>query len=199
MLKRISLTLLFIVAIGSAWWLVSILQYEPLIATQGDKSRTGPNHYMEDFYAVTMNDQGTPRHKLSAPYMAHYPDEDKTVLKQPKFTFHQRSAEGEIDEKTWSVNADQGTILDKGNEVILEGNVKLADYIAGEGAAADVVTTINTDSLRILPNYDYAETRSPVHITRGKHVVNAVGIKLYFDREILELESKVRGTYVPNS
>lgn len=189
MIRRLSFMLLFVFVTASAWWAVSTLQFESTPIKNILKLRTGPNHYMEDFTATTMDDQGKPRMQLSAPHMAHYPNGDKTVLTKPNFTFHQRDKL-----KTWTVNADNGTVLQDGDEVLLEGNV----FIQGRDQNNQDIT-ISTRALRVLPNDDYAESKDPVHITQGKHVLDAVGVKLFLDKQLLLLVSNVRGVYVPES
>lgn len=181
--------LFFVVVTASAWWLVSTLQFQSTPIKNILKLRTGPNHYMEDFTTITMDVNGLPRMELRAPHMAHYPSDDKTVLKQPNFIFRQHDKM-----ETWTVDADNATLLGDGEEVLLEGNV----FIKGRDQQ-DQVITISTKALRILPNDDYAESHDPVHISQGNHVLDSVGVKLYLDKQLLLLESKVRGVYVPET
>jgi lipopolysaccharide export system protein LptC len=189
MIRRLSLMLIFVFITASAWWAVSTLQFESTPIKNILKLRTGPNHYMEDFTTTSMDALGHPRMQLSAPHMAHFPSEDKTVLKQPNFIFHQTDKA-----QTWTVDADNGTLLEDGDVVLLEGHV----FIKGRDQNNQEVT-ISTPALRVLPNEDYAESKDAVHITQGKHVLDAVGVKLYLDKQLLLLVSNVRGVYVPES
>lgn len=188
MRRNLTVTLLLLFFTGLSWWLMTTVQQKQE-QTRIKALKKGPNHYMEDFTAISMNEQGQPHYELVAPYMAHYPQKDRTELKQPQFTVHERERQ-----QSWVINADKGTVLGHGDEVILQGNV----VIKGRDDQQKELL-IETPSLRILPNDKFAETKATVHIVRGNNVLDAIGAKVYLDKRILLLLSKVRGTYVPNT
>jgi lipopolysaccharide export system protein LptC len=185
MRRNLTVTLLLLFFTGLSWWLMTTFQQQQE-QTRIKEQKKGPNYTMEDFSAIRMNEQGLPEYELNAPYMAHYPQQDRTDLKQPKFTVHERARQ-----QTW---ADQGTVLKQGDEILLTGNVVIRGHDENQK-----VLRIETPVLRILPNDEYAETQEAVHITRGDNVLDAVGAKVYLDQHVLLLLSKVRGTYVPNT
>lgn len=187
MRRNITLPLILLLITAATWWLLGTLQQEQQIRTQ--TKRTGPNHYMENFTAIVMNDQGRPKHKLVAARMVHFPDDDRTDLELPDFTFHQYP-----EQNVWSVKADSGTVLSNGDEIQLQGNVNIHGSDKDHGPL-----TVKTDRLRILPDNNFAETKQAIHITRGRHTVDAIGAKLYLNDQTLHLLSQVRGTYVPDN
>lgn len=188
MRRNVTVTLLLIFFTGLSWWLMSTVQQrQEQVRIKAMKQ--GPNQYMEDFTAITTDEQGQPRYQLKASYMAHFTPHDRTDLTKPQITVNEHARQ-----QVWVINADKGTVLKHGNEVLLKGNV----IITGRDAQEKPLN-IETPSLRILPHHHFAETHQSVHITRGTSTLNAVGAKVYLKLHVLLLLSKVRGTYDPNS
>ena len=186
--RNITVTLLLLFITGLSWWLMTTMQQHQEQVRIKSMAQ-GPNQYMEDFTAVSMNDQGQPRYELKATFMAHFTQYDRTDLTRPQFTVHEQTRP-----QSWVINADRGTVLNHGDEVVLRGNV----VIKGRDSQEKPLH-IETPSLRILPKDHFAETRDIVHITRGTSTLDSLGAKVYLEQRVLLLMSKVRGTYVPNS
>jgi len=186
--RNVTVTLLLIFFTGFSWWLMTKMQQHQE-QTRFKAMKKGPNQYMENFTAITTNRQGQPRYELNATFMAHFTQHDRTDLTKPQITVHEQ-----LRQQTWVIDADEGTVLKHGDEVLLKGNV----VIHGRDIQ-DRQLHITTPSLRILPHDQYAETHDMVHITRGTSTLNSLGAKVYLDQRVLLLLSRVRGTYDPNT
>ncbi len=80
--------ILSILAIGSAWLLNRLTDDK---STSTVLLRHDPDYYMEDFSTLTMEQDGTPKNKLLAEYMAHYPDDNTIELLKPKLEVYREN------------------------------------------------------------------------------------------------------------
>lgn len=188
MSRRALLTLLGIIllAAGSTW--LSRAPQKPAASTTAASERY-PSYFMRDFTAITMDEEGQPKHHLQAASLIHYSDDDTTVLARPRL-----SVLGE-NSKSWLIQAERGTADTSSRQLQLNENVILER--PGEGAASDNLR-ISTDSLQVDLDRKYAQTDEPVHIADTNSTMDAVGMRAYLDQERVELLANVRGHYVPN-
>lgn len=178
------LTLLFVLLFlaAASWWALTIVDPErrPIFTT----SVEGPDHFMEDFTSVTLNEAGVPVHQLKAVRLTHYPNDRHSELEDPVMTFYKD------DNSHWIASAKEGRILDDGEEVFLQGDV----FIRQPGKK-DSVITINTRDLHILPNEDFAETPNSVVMQQNDNTVTAIGMQAHFGHGVVDFLSEVRGWY----
>lgn len=174
------LILLFLA--GASWWALTIIDPDrrPLFTT----SKEGPDHFMEDFTSTTLSKTGLPLHQLKAVRLTHYPNARHSELQDPVMTFFKK------DYSTWVASAKEGRILDDGEEVFLQGDVK----IRRPNQTASVITIVTRD-LHILPNIDFAETPNSVVMQQNDNTVTAVGMQAHFGQGEVDLLSEVRGWY----
>ena len=173
------MTLLFAATVVSTWLLYRL----DLASSVPDQAApNAPNYYMEDFTTTSMDENGDPDYKLSAVYMAHYPDNDTTEVLKPNMEFY-RSGKSPL-----HVIADKGW-LTAGNEVVLlTGNVQFME----QDAAGDIVLQINTEKARILLNQNYAETDDYARIRTRRTSITGTGMQVNFDEGKLKVLNDVR-------
>lgn len=186
--RNITVTVLLVLITGFSWWLMTTMQQQQE-QTRIKSLTQGPNQYMENFTSINTDEQGRPRFELNASFMAHFRRYDRTDLTDPKITLHQPDRQ-----QSWTIDANKGTVLNHGDEVYLNGNV----IIKGRDLQEKLVN-IETSTLRILPKKHFAETQANIRITRNGDSIDAHGARLYLEQHVLYLQSKVRGTYVPES
>ena len=178
------LILLFVLLFlaGASWWALTIVDPDrrPLFTT----SKEGPDHFMEDFTSITLNEAGIPVHQLKAVRLTHYPNDRHSELDDPIMTFYRD------DNSIWVASAKEGRILDDGEEVILQGDVNIKR--PGEDASS---ISIVTRDLRILPNEDFAETPNSVVMQQRENTVTAIGMQAHFGHGVVDFLSDVRGWY----
>jgi lipopolysaccharide export system protein LptA len=172
--RIIILALLAVAALGSAW-----LMNRMGVQGGGGEADTSrdPDYYMEDFNTLSMREDGTPKHRLEAVYMAHYPDNDATELLQPKMEIFRR------DKTPLFVTAEKGWVT-SGNEVILlKGQVRLWE----NNAAGERTLEVDTSEVRVLRDEEYAETDEYATIKSGRATITgtaALGLSTDKDQPI---------------
>jgi lipopolysaccharide export system protein LptC len=72
---------------------------------------------MYDTVSTLLDEAGEPKHRLQTAYLAHFPDENRTELKDAHLTLYQQ------DGSLWSVKAKQGTLYQETEQIYLEGDV----------------------------------------------------------------------------
>jgi lipopolysaccharide export system protein LptC len=175
--------MILIVLAAASWWALTVFDPERYRAIT--TSKEGPDHFMEDFVSTTLGLDGTPRHKLVAQRLTHFPNKEHSDLLAPEMTFYN------INNNTWIATAKHGRILDDGNEVFLQGDV----FIQRPGQLSTLIT-INTSDLHILPNKDIAETPHSVVMQQDKNTITSTGMFAHFGLGEVDLLSEVRGWYV---
>ncbi|MGD8883997.1 MAG: LPS export ABC transporter periplasmic protein LptC [Gammaproteobacteria bacterium] len=183
-MSRHSIFLLVLLVLAFlSWWILTII--DPDSRRQITISQEGPDHFMENFIVTSLDESGTPSHRLKAERLTHYPNEAHSDIIKPVMTFYKK------DNTSWVASARTGIVKQDGKEVILYDDV----HITRPG---DVTTeiNINTRDLRIVPDQDYAETANSVVIQQNQNTVTATGMEARFARGEIELLSEVRGWYV---
>ena len=180
---KIALVLSFL-AIGSAWLLNELID---------DKSgstvllRHDPDYYMENFSTITMEDDGTPKNKLLAEYMAHYPDDNTIELLKPKLEVYREN------KTPIYITADKGWVTANNEVILLKGAVKLwQDNNDGERKLE-----VNTSDVKILTKLEYAETDKYATIAAKRTTASATGVRAYFKESRIELLNNVHGKILP--
>lgn len=141
-----------------------------------------PDFYMEDFTTLTMNQDGTPKNRLNALYMAHYPLEDTSELIQPKLEIFRKSSPPVI------VTADKAWVTSDNQVILMRGNVNLLKFDQEGNQTLKVITT----DVRVLVDEEYAETDQHATLIGTSSVTNAEGLRAYLQDDRLELLNNVQ-------
>ena len=211
MLKKILTPVILILVTGLSWWYVKSL--EKSLMPKPETTTQGPDYFMFDAVSTVLNQAGKPEQQLATAYLAHYPDDDRTELKDAHLTLHQE------DGSLWSIKANKGTLYNATEQIFLSGQVVIErpqpTPATAEGAPQETTPQengqgatvpanilqgglkIETDQLRIDAARQFAETNDPVHIISQELKVNALGMKANLQTKTVELLAKVRGTYAP--
>jgi lipopolysaccharide export system protein LptC len=171
--------------LGLTYWLNQLARTEPV--PQDSDKRNDPDAIIENFSAIRLNEQGTPRFIMSADKMVHYPDES-TTLEVPHIT--SLSAE----RPAIHTVAKRGIVSSKGDEVFLHESIE----VLREASKSQNELRINTDYLHFLPDRELADTDRTVTILEGRNRVQATGLEMDNRARTLKLLSRVTSVYVPN-
>jgi len=185
--KGLWAALLLVLVAALSWWLQRSVETESQSST--DQVRHEPDYYMENFVSTSLDEMGRPAYRLDADNMLHYPDNDSATLEKP----HLIVFRGE--EEFWDIRAESGLVLDKGESVMLQGEVVILRVTTGGAQALQIYTS----DLTVRPDEKYAETAAEVTIKDGRGVTQAVGMWADLNQRRVELLSNVRGTYVPQN
>jgi LPS export ABC transporter protein LptC len=116
------------------------------------------------------------------------------LLTRPRIHFYDEDA-NHVDQKaSWKASSDNAKSMDNNQEILMSGNVLLKQQTAD---SAETPTTIESETLLIRPDVQYAETDKPVTIKDSSGVTTSTGLTLSLDNDVIELLSNVRSRYEP--
>jgi len=171
--------------LAGTYWLNQQVQPDP-VKPDGNK-RHDPDAIVENFSAISLNEQGLPRFIMAANKMLHYPDDDSTTLEVPRVTILSP------DQPAIHSVAMRGAISGKGDQVFLYENVE----VLRSASAKREELRMHTEYLRIIPDQNLVSTDRAVSIVEGRNTLQATGMEMDSDTRTLKLFSKVRSEYVP--
>lgn len=180
------LSLLALLA-GLTFWLQSTV--DPEQAPSDSKARHDPDAIAENFVVRRFDEHGQVRYRFSAPYMAHYPDNDTSGIRQPRLQAFRPNA------PTLSLQADEAVVTGKGETILLKKHVLLTR--AGHAGTPPLVARM--PELTIYPDQGLANTPSAVHITQGNAWLKGIGMQVDQNAATFVLLSNVQGAYLRSS
>ena len=175
---------LSLLALGSAWLLNRLTDTG---STEISVLRHDPDTYMHDLITLTMNQDGTPKNKLYADYMAHYPDDNTTELINPKLEIFR------IDKPPTIITAEKGWVTEDNEVILLSGNTRLLQLDTEGNRELEIIT----NDVRVLMDQEYAETDKPATIFGKKTTIKSTGMNAYLGENRLELLSNVYTKILP--
>jgi lipopolysaccharide export system protein LptC len=150
-------------------------------------SRHDPDFIVDRLTGVSMNEAGFASYTLSAARMMHYPDDDSTLLTDPKFISY-----GSVKAPV-TITSNEAVVSSKGDHVYFQDNVRVIRAPYAENSELVLLTTF----LHVVPDKHLALTDRSVTITDATTVVTADGFEMNSETRVIKLMSKVRGTYDP--
>ena len=134
-----------------------------------------PDFYMLNAVVTQYGDDGKLQHKIRADRFTHFPLTDMTALKQPIMQLIPQS-----DAIPWNIEAENGRLLSSSNyrEEVIE---LWGDVLAIRRHADAKFITIQTMSLTVYPEKEYAETDRKVTINENSGRTTAAGMKAFFE------------------
>lgn len=147
--------------------------------------RHDPDYIVENFSALTFDEQGGVRYRLMAGKMVHYMDDDSTELIQPRFE-REAGAAPKV-----SVSARRGLLTAEGADVYFLGDVLVRRLGAADAAPAEM----RAEYLRLLPDDDIARTDKPVLLRQGASTIEATGMFVDNEKRYVQLAGRVKAVY----
>ncbi|MGZ8267572.1 MAG: LPS export ABC transporter periplasmic protein LptC [Burkholderiales bacterium] len=175
--------LLLIALAGLTFWLDRIVQ--PPEPGRRPMSGLDPDYIVDGLSAVKMDAQGRVAHALRAQKMTHYPDEDLTVLVEPKFVAYVQG------QAPVTITSREARMSGNGEDVYFERDVRIVR--APFASSSELV--VETSFLHVIPEAKIAKTDRPVTIRDANAVVVASGLELNSETRVLKLEGRVKGTF----
>ena len=169
---------------GLTWWLNQLVQ--PPASRADGSTRHDPDLIVENFSGKKLAEDGSVQYTLAAKKMVHYPDDDSALLsdvrleafgpKQPRLT----------------LTADRGRLEQKGERVLVNGNV----VITRDADPKTEALRITTDHMLVLPDDGIASTDATLTMQSASAHAVAQGGVLNNQERTLKLDA-VRATYTP--
>jgi lipopolysaccharide export system protein LptC len=182
---RWKLIIILIVVAGFSYWALEKLTEDD--ATKFNKLAHYPDYYMENFTTLTMNLDGTPKNRLNAVYMAHYPDDNTSELHKPELEIFR------VDGPPIFVSADTGWVTSNNDVILLNGNV----YLYQNDEFGDLKVELIAEDARVLVDQKYAETDKAATLITKRSVTNSIGMRAYLQEQRMEFLSNVQTTIEP--
>lgn len=178
--RKLALILVIIAVI--TYWALDKLTEDNL--TKLSKLAHYPDYYMENFTTLTMNQNGKPKNRLYADYMAHYPDDNTSELHQPKLEIFRE------DKQPINIRSDRGWVTSNNDVILLKGNV----YLHQNDNDGRLKMELLAEDAKVLVDEKYAETDKPTTLISRKSTTTSVGMRAYLQEQRLEFLSNVRTT-----
>ncbi len=162
-----------------------------------------PGYAARDAEVIETGYDGQERYRLKAELIRQLPDSGVIQLEQLQMNYRpgaQRTiaeeppAEQSVTEENWQVTADRGEVQADGDQVLLNGNVRVIGPAPGGGLPLELATS----TMKLSTRTEYLETDAPVTLTWSGHRLDAVGLKADLKAGTLRLESDVHGKFPAN-
>ena len=141
-----------------------------------------PDFTMEEFEVTTMGENGSPLHRLSAAYMAHFSDTDTKELTHPHLIIYREETQ------PWHVASERGWVSADNDVLMLLGKVNI--WRNSPDGKREI--HIETEDLRVLPREEYAETELPASISTPESLTRGTGMRAYLGESRVQLLSMVK-------
>ncbi|MFY9261037.1 MAG: LPS export ABC transporter periplasmic protein LptC [Gallionella sp.] len=161
-------------------------QVQPEVGKPDRHAEHFPDAIMENFSAITLDDQGRPRGVMAGQKLLHYSDDDSTDVFAPHVT--SLSA----DHPPVHITAQHALISSKGDEIFFDHAVRVLRVASLQRAAL----TMDTESLRVIPDKDWCDTDQPVRVVEGQNILTAVGMEMDNQTRLLKFRAQVISDYV---
>jgi lipopolysaccharide export system protein LptC len=146
--------------------------------------------YIEDFKAVSLDEEGRIRQSITAKVARHYPDDDTTEFDSPLITF------SDPGKPPVSITADRGVITGDQKNAYFTGNVK-GVRAAGSDESDKGPVVITSEYLHVLPKEDKIESDKAVTISDPRGIINATGMEVDNKAKTFKFKSHVSGQMQP--
>ncbi|MBL1142268.1 MAG: LPS export ABC transporter periplasmic protein LptC [Proteobacteria bacterium] len=179
---RWQLALILVIIAGFTYWALDKLTEDDL--TELSKLAHYPDYYMENFTTLTMNQDGTPKNRLYAAYMAHYPDDNTSELHEPILKIFR------AEKQPINVRSDKGWVTSNNDVILLDGNV----YLHQNDDDGSLKLELLAEDARVLVDQKYAETDNATTLISKKSTTTSIGMRAYLQEQRLEFLSNVKTT-----
>ena len=168
---------------GLTFWLQKTITGDD--AKHDGKLRHDPDAIAENFMVRRLDETGHIKYRLTAPYLAHFPDDDSSELKSPTLISYRPDA------PTVTITARQAKTTAKGETIYLSNDVTIRR--AATPKRPEML--VRMADLTAQPDAGFAFTDSPVEVTQGQSWIKGVGAHLDNNTSLLVLKSQVTGLY----
>jgi lipopolysaccharide export system protein LptC len=179
---RWKLALILVIIAGFSYWALDKLSEDG--ATKLSKLAHYPDYYMENFTTLTMNQDGTPKNRLNAVYMAHYPDDNTSELHEPELEIFRQ------DKPPIIVQSEKGWVTSNNDVILLSGNV----YLYQNDDNGVLKLELITEDARVLVDQKYAETDKAATLISKKSTTTSIGMRAYLQEQRMEFLNNVQTT-----
>ncbi|MFA0811366.1 LPS export ABC transporter periplasmic protein LptC [Microbulbifer epialgicus] len=134
------------------------------------------------------NEDGNLAYRVDAEQITYYQFKlrDRAELTEPRMLFYQD------DQPKWRTESRQGVAYNRGERLVLSGDVEIDELPTPGGIK------LQTSSITILPDKEFAETDKVVTISSGPNRTIGKGMRVYLNEDRVEILSDVKSNYDPD-
>ncbi|MFT6102664.1 MAG: lipopolysaccharide export system protein LptC [Granulosicoccus sp.] len=175
-----------------------------LTDTAAANKPTHPDAFFINSKTIQYNEDGNTSHILFSERASYFEPEtgsstqnkldSYTLLTQPDIRFYNTKTSRADNQVSWQASSDAAKSMNNNQEILMSGNVLLIQPTTSD---AETATTIESATLLIKPDEQYAETDKPVIIKNASGVTTSTGLTLSLKNNVIELLSNVRSHYEP--
>lgn len=160
-----------------------------------------PGYAAYDAEIIETGYDGRERYRLNAKVIRQQTEAGTIELESLVMNYHpgaQARIAGEsrpaaADKEVWHLSSDRGLVRADGDDVQLQGNVRVTSSTPDSGMPLSFTTT----ELRINTPTEFIETQAPVKFISSGYELNAKGLTADLKTGTLRLESEVHGQFAP--
>lgn len=152
-----------------------------------------PGYAARDAEVIETGYDGRERYRLKASVIRQQTESGLIDLEQLQMNYHRVSQGASDAGEVWHLASDHGQVRAEGDDVQLQGNVR----VTGPPQGGSEPLSLTTESLRINTPTEFIETDAPVKLRWSGHELDARGMQADLKAGTLSLESDVNGHFFP--
>jgi len=160
-----------------------------------------PGYAARDAEVIETGFDGRERYRLKAAVIRQQTESGVIDLERLEMNYHRNTQAAAGDApliagnpgEIWHLTSDHGQVREEGNDVELNGNVR----VTGPPQGGVEPLSLTTETLRINTPTEFIETDAPVKLRWSGHELDAVGMRADLKAGTLSLESDVNGHFYP--
>lgn len=173
-----------VVLAGLSFWLSAMVQFSP----DDDMPEHKPDAFAYNVQMLQFGKDGILRYRLNSPEMRHFPDDDSAELNEPVLIAYRDN------EPPVTLIAKSAVVASNADVVYLYDGVQIMRPPFEKRGAMRA----QMQHLVVEPNADFAFTNTDfVLYENDDSWVKSIGAKLFLDRALIELQSRVSGVIQP--
>ena len=172
---------LLLLLLGLTFWLKRATETQDIYSDS--LLRHDPDYFAENFTVRRYSNTGALQSTLVAQRMVHYPDDETTIVTEPKMVFLKGP-------RPTTLTARQGLVSPDAREVTLVEDVRGVRT----ATATDPEIVFTTSHLTVFPDDEQVNTTAAVTITQGPSIIRGVGMEADNKTQIYQLHSQVNST-----
>jgi lipopolysaccharide export system protein LptC len=146
-----------------------------------------PDYAFHRILLTAMGVDGEPLYRIRAPRMTHFPASESSLIISPRVWFFRDEG------PPVQLRAQRAKVFAAGERIWLPGEVDIVRPPYRKQARM----TVETRDVTVFPKSRKARTQARVQAASGPQRLEGVGMLLDLAAGTLDLQSRVRGTYVP--
>jgi LPS export ABC transporter protein LptC len=191
-----------VAAVGLAWFLFGRSDTDDNGANSAAVAPLDPGYAARDAEVIETGYDGREQYRLKASVIRQQTESGVINLENLEMNYHagaQARLPGEAPPpaaavgEVWHLTSDRGQVRADGDDVQLNGNVRVTGPAPGTGEPL----SLTTDNMRINTPTQFIETKAPVTLRWSGHEIDARGMQADLKAGTLRLESDVYGHFAP--